>query len=1527
MKKFLRGVTTRLSAVIILVAVLFAGCFLFNNERPVASAGDVEISNVRIGLNQDLFEIESLEFYYENAFISYSDQKIEFDEDEYEVEVKIPQGETLEIFGSVEIKNLAVGGFDYYYLSFDELKEKMTFDASNPFPNSIPANKNSSVKFTIDAIEEDESMVGFRSQYFYQIQYNEWQIGGSFYNVFRPQIDVDGIVSVGGVFDAVSELYESEINTRKFRADFINSGDDHLVFEVVNADNIMVKFDATAKRFPVFVNGVKMETTEDDGFTSKTNVDNVAVTVPSGVINGTTYNFDFAPQLGKIIKKLDLRLGSSNNIFTLYGGMCDEQKDEEPDGGGAVLNYFFPAGLDITDMVVGVYGHYAFALDVHSNDYNYSFKSAGEMAGNPKFVVDVVDGETPRVNRYEITLMQNGKVRVTTATAIASPAFEVESQSFAQINLKYIKEGDVEDASSIAIESLKVDGVEVEKVAGEIPKSVFILDFENDVTITATLKDEYSYSKDYMDLTKINGRVFEDTILTSGGVINIYTEPEEKYFFQIFLKNEDGTAFRDAYTKIYISKNPDYNDESDFLESDLSLTSSMGTAKLYELKANVDVVKFLILISPYKMIDDGDDNCSVLSYAVFDRAITREEGNVNLVLTVKNIKIQKPVFYKGEELGTVRISLVAYSNYYDGQKMVDLATYLVEFKEAGNDYYLPIIETRPAIKGYLFKNIKLVDVADSRGIVEKYNDGTFVVNQTNSILHNYLASMVSHAGEEGFGHLEAEFAPRLIEFEFEHEGTSYSAKSYYDSYELYVDKLVQTGEPGKYFVGIEYKFENGGIGWVSISEDFVPFVMGDGEFEGLTRYNLTTPWNCDETDAEFKVLTEFRTFKITIVYTTEIEGVVDTIEGDIVYGTEFIVEKYGEHESPKYPGIGVYNHIGWIIEDDPDITYLVSETGECDIILDNSITYEWEMNVRFIPVFSANSIIVRFFDDANLLKSVVVHSNDLLEVEKFFTEDGNLFLPHKFGYNFLGFERNGELALSLQFKDDAYFYLPNLDSNSDIFMDVEGSIRWIASKNVDFYTSYDKIGYQLILEIKGSEFVDTDNITTNINEWSNFAGGKMSLDEFAITDELEFGGFAPNTNDAFIGLVKLGYGTIADVTYLDPELVGTCDADGVVSYESFGERFNIHSYSFNLVVNEFINEDTNADRIYITVEYLPITYLISFSANVVGENGVVIFEDSADAVYYKVTKENASINYAKNWILCDSEGVELGPIGWQTITTPIKGLVFEETSLAGISGVYYENGNVTYSFKSWVDLENMVTLSEDVMFTKSYNFVSIFTDDFDVTINYYIYNDVTKKYELDSYEGYFWLVDNYSGDCYLPMLYTANAYELYLIDGSLYYINWWSTELPEGFSDSPIGDSLAVTGSYEVEYQASQIVIDYYAIYNEYELSVNHLGNIYSANVSLPRDPNGNSYTSADVSYLTIKKTDYDLLSGTAYKNIDKLNMLLPTQEEIDDATLASDNGVLELDSVDSDYYLFAVIQRKVDNDKIPAFYIALKLN
>ena len=98
-------------------------------------------------------------------------------------------------------------------------------------------------------------------------------------------------------------------------------------------------------------------------------------------------------------------------------------------------------------------------------------------------------------------------------------------------------------------------------------------------------------------------------------------------------------------SKIYISKNPDYDEVSDFTNDDLSLTSSMGTARLLELRGDKDVVNFFVKISPYKMIVDGDGNEAVLEYSVFDYAITRIEGNINLVLTIKNIEIEKTVFY------------------------------------------------------------------------------------------------------------------------------------------------------------------------------------------------------------------------------------------------------------------------------------------------------------------------------------------------------------------------------------------------------------------------------------------------------------------------------------------------------------------------------------------------------------------------------------------------------------------------------------------------------------------------------------------------------------------------------------------------------------------------------------------------------------------------------------------------------------------------------------------------------------------
>ena len=388
----------------------------------------------------------------------------------------------------------------------------------------------------------------------------------------------------------------------------------------------------------------------------------------------------------------------------------------------------------------------------------------------------------------------------------------------------------------------------------------------------------------------------------------------------------------------------------------------------------------------------------------------------------------------------------------------------------------------------------------------------------------------------------------------------------------------------------------------------------------------------------------------------------------------------------------------------------------------------------------------------------------------------------------------------------------------------------------------------------------------------------------------------------------------------------TCDANGVLTSVNNGTRFDDVYYTITFDVNELINADTGANAIYMRVVYKPVTFMVSFTANIIKGLDDIIFNDNAGTVFYKFTRENAKISKVDNWIYCDENGVELGSVGWDDLILPTTRLVFMKNSLEGIAGIYYTDRNVTYSFKAWVDFENSIILDGDTLLTQNYNFHSIFSDEFDVTVNYHIYNDYTGYYNLDSREGYFWqYIDE---DYTLGDIVTANTFEIYLIGGKLYYISHWTQNYTYGLVVEALEGDLGVREEYVIEYSPDSIVINFYAVYTEYNFSVDKEGNTYSGLVSVPNDANGNSYSSSDVIFLLVNKTLYDSFTGLDHRPVDRLNSQFNTQEKIDNATVYSlIGGIATVDPADLEgNYLFAVVQRKVDGVNIPSFYLALMI-
>lgn len=1533
MKKIFRALLICVASIIAVMGVAFCGLELYKENNPVASAEEQELGIVRIE-RDEAFKISSLEFFYQDAKVEFMDDGFLFSSSYYEIRVTISSGASSKLIEGCERSEDAGAGNTYYYLTQDEFVTRLGIVVTDyEFPYAVPANKNSAIKFDVVAtIDEDDP---FASNYFYAIRYSAVTSMGTNYTIFSPELDIEGNVSVGGTFDADSGLYKNTINGRTFKADFVNEDGGKLEFEIAEADNIILKLESASKAYPVFVNGERVV----DG--SEVTIDGVNVTTPVSVSAGVNANFVFVPTSGKLIKEVSLSVGAGHDMFTIYGGVCDEY----PSAG---LVYYFPKDVDTTGALMGVCGNYAFALISHDADYIYEFKPVSVTQTNyAEFEVQVEDGVTPTENQFNIRIYEDGRIKVVTSTSAAGVFIEMESQSFAQVNIKHTQKGenpedeDLEDASSAGLESLKVNGVEVERVEGAIPKTLFILDFESTITITAKLKEHNNFYK--MDVDKITGDIFEDTISVAGGVINIHTIDEETTFFRIELLNQDGSAYADVYTKIYIAVHEDestlYSTEEELIANVVpsQMATTSGDATVEGLYSEY-LVQYVIKISPYKIITDVDFNEAVLSYSNMRVSPEDRVGNTTVVFTVKNFEVERPVFHNGEKLGDVKITLLSYTQTRDGYNVQETAIYNCLFKQEGGSSYEALRIDNPYLCGYNFINLKLSDEAD--GFLTKFVDadgGYYGIESTSTDVHRMLSSKLYFAKtenpEEGDLFIEPVFESQLIEFEFSYKGDSYTGKAYFDDYKLYLNNVFDPHEEGRYLAGMKYTFLNSDVDWVKIVEVDAPVVVEAGEFAGMFMYELETPWKCHEPDALYEPQIDLRTFLMTIV-STDAEGNTTIIQKEIIYEMDFVVDDIEGVVAPIYPEEGVFNHIGWIEELDEEKTYYVTEDLEGFIKIKTSHTYLWEYDVRLIPVFSANVVSVRFYDGENLLESVNVKSNQIVTAEEFFIDEelGEFYTPSKFGYKFIGFERDGNLALKLEFDGYENFYFPILSGNEDIFKFVEPNFLWIASGNIDFYAQYEEIGYQLILEVEGTEFTSEENYTAQISgvdgEWTDGGDGDLTLSGFNITDQLFLSGFEPNSVDAYIAFIEFGYRVGEDVTYEAYEFITSCDADGVLSSVNNGTRFDEMAYTITLQVNELINDETQANAIYIRIKYQPVTFRIAFTANILKGQDDVLYNDPADTVYYKFTRENASIDKVDNWILCDESGAELGTVGWQNIVLPESGVVFMKNSLDGIAGIFFEDHNVTYSFKAWVDFGNNVILDSTTSLTKGYSFYSVFSDEFDVTVNYHIFNDSTGIYHENTIEGYFWLFDDVEEEYTLGDIKTANSFEIYLISGKLYYISHWTTRVGSTLITDVGGDDFAVRASYEVDYDPDAQTIDFYAVYTEYEVSVDRSGNTYTGKISVPNDANGNSYSSSDVFFIAVNKTTYDTWTESYFRPVDRLNSQFDTQEEIDDVKIGTISGsgvIIEPESLVNSY-LFMVVQRKVDGENIPSFYLALMI-
>lgn len=1539
MRNLFRGFLFAVASIVMIVGVAFCGFNSLEHDMDGACASEQEFSIIRIDLSEDEdlvvdddYLITGLKFYYQSAFIEFEENGYEFDGADYDVRITLPAGEVAGVVEGCLRKEDAGEGKLYYYLTQEELVSKLEVDVEGfEFPYAIPADKNTEVKFDVIASDPDKGT--FSSNYFYDISYSTVTSLGTKYTIFSPQLDMEGMVSVGGTFEASTGLYRSVINGRVFKSNFDNSNGGKLTFVVAEADNIVLELKKSAKGLPVYVNGEKVvdgEPVSVDGFNT--------IEVPASVKSDAEGRFTFVPTTGKLIKKVALKIGDNRPMFTIYGGVCDEQL-------GAGLQYYFPTGVDTTDAIKGVCGNYGFALVVENTEYSYIFRAVSVTQMNyAEFVIDTDASPDIENNIFSIRIYEDGRVRVIAEKTVVGLAFEIETQSFARVDIRHTTRAedpgveDIEDASSEGLEWLKIESNG--EIVGEwttIPNTLFILDYNHTLTVTSSLSTHNSYYD--MDMSKIEGAIFEDTIGLEGGVLTIHTINEETTFFRIELLNPDGTPYVDLYTEIYIAvhkaSDPMY-DSAEALIANVArdqLATSSGVASVEGLYGD-NKIQYVIKISPYRTITDSKTNETVLIYSALEDV--PRDGNTTVRFVVKNFEVIKPVFHLGEKLGDIKIKLNSYSQSKSGYTLQEIALYEVLFKQVGASTFETITPTNPYFRGYSFINMKLSD--EEEGFLVKFvdaGDGYFAISSTDTAVHRMFSSKlyfaVEEIPEEGDIYLEPIFEPNLIEFGFEYAGEEYAGKAYFDDYKLYLDKPFDPKEEGKYLSGIKYTFKDTTVDWVEIIEVDAPTLVDEGEFEGLYMYELATPWKSHEPDALYEAEVDLRTFEMTIV-SVDADGNVTTVKKEILYGIDFVVDDFERIVPPVYPDDGVYNHIGWIEMMDESENYFVTEELEGFIKIKTAATYLWEYDVRLVPVFSANVVSVRFYDSADLILSVNVKSNQEIKVEDFFIDEGTgeFYAPSKFGYKFIGFNRGANLALKLEFDGENNYYLPIMEYNSDIFKFVDPNYLWVASANIDFVACYEEVGYQLILEVEGSTYTDSEGYTAQISGTDSVlyeeVDGTFTLSGFNITDELYMTGFEPSYAHAYIASIRFGYRNGDDITYEESEFFTTCDSNGVLTSTNNGTRFNEGLYTITIQVNELINADTNASAIYVEVVYKPITFRISFTANIMKGPDDIIIDEPSDTIYYKVTHETASIDKVDEWILCDELGVERGLVGWQDIELTESGIVFKENSLEGIAGIFFKEKNVTYSFKAWVDFENNIILDDKTELTKAYNFQSVFSDEFDVTVNYFIFNDSTGYYHKHSYEGYFW---RYEHEEYtLGDLLTANSFEIYLIGGKLYYISHWTTNPDYGFiSEAKAGD-IRVREPYEIEYSPDDIIINYYAVYMEYDFSVDKTGNTYTGVLHVPNDANGNSYSSSDVFFVIVNKALYDNWTGSEFRPVDRLNSRFDSQEKIDEIKIHSlTPGSVTFDMATlGENYLFAVVQRKVDGVVIPSFYLALMI-
>lgn len=1171
-----------------------------------------------------------------------------------------------------------------------------------------------------------------------------------------------------------------------------------------------------------------------------------------------------SPEYGTIIKSVEIFDGT-DKVLSLYGGM-------QTDG-----SYFFAGGNEYENKFS--FGNYALGYEAIMGD---GLLEEEYISTQESFMAVIERAEKNDFSDYfTVSIDDSGVVTITKENIDRDITIIVSVQEYLQVNL--FKKADELSEPELSIEpfyQIVLGGVVFDD---DYAPRLFVVGFTSPVDLVITLNIGYSYDES-VDFTHISGNVFAKTF-ESGEVLDIMTYLDDACSLSIKLMS-GGNMWESNDTKIYIAMHDEDNgiDISGDTEEERiakfkalldtsinsQITSYNGKGEKKEIPSGTKVY-VCVRISPYFMMttsEGGEDKSYAYEYC--------KEIMVTDVMTITfemdYLSFEgKQVLYtdsSGEEhVWNLKIEVGEDASGAGG------IAYIAQITN-GEGIYANIRKDNPKIVGYNFANLGVGGIT----ILTLDASGNFVVDKNDVASHLVIAKDIFSSP-----YVDALFDAKLYEFSVEYldasgETVTLDGKIYHDSKDLILSGVITPPEEYLFFGGVSYLsgmnpvrvYTSGDYGYEEITE---------GEFAGLIKYELAEKWTL-ENSGTFTVEAFFlnKSYVIEVVYVYP-DGTTLVQQNIVEYGSTFMVSDFRK-DNPDFetPNIeGLYNLVGWQKESDESISYVID--GVQDYQDNKSYTYDVVGDIRIVPVFSAKMMTITFYDGTNALHEVVVSYDSMVDLDELLKVDGEFIVPNRYAYTFLGFynQRNDGDCVIFYSEEMSPVYEVNFAGNmydEDLKQGLFGIEKvsgedvfvWKLQDNLSLYVRWDADFLQIDVSMNNGALrdssVNVEMLPYSGQELSDTwevedlqADNKFVARDFIVTDSFKLVGFKPLSHHYISALLIGGVEVYKAYTNANGEVV-ICEGFSTPSY------FDPTNGEFDILASNFFTEENGLSKESIYIEYSVVTQVVTFRAVPKGDDGRSLANITSTEQKYLVSYYYNNLDSIDNWLQLDEDGVVVGA-GWVNLQLQTA-LEFDSLSLYGDASLSIIADNGTkYYFRGWKNTESGEFLPPDIILEGELCFETVFSVNFDVEVNYYVYSTFFNSYIHNTKVGQFWVYDKDAGEYVMSPVLSLNAFEVQDVDGFSKYIKCWSTRASNtaiSFSETEVASYINLNTQIDIDYQNSRQVFNLYAVYENIKFSYQDSGNVISSEVEIPNDSLGNTYSEKDVLFITMSEFKYDEL-------------------------------------------------------------------